>query len=938
VTAVLFLGLLLNAIALPIAGRRVWFLYRLVSSGQPAPDRIEGVTGRLGSAMKRQVVEVFGQKKLLKWSVPGAAHFFVFWAFVILGTVYFEAYAVLLTRDPEWNWFVFGNWSVLGFVQDFIAVMALVGIAVFWAIRLRNQPSQLGRKSRFFGSHLGAAYFTLFMIFNVVWTLFLFRGAVQARDMGTDNGYGKAAFVSYLLGKVLPDSTALIGIGLILHIGVMLVFLNFVLNSKHLHIFVAPLNVLFGRQPVALGAVKPLISAGKPVTLDDIEELDEDAALGVGSITDFSWKGLLDFTTCTECGRCQSQCPAWNTEKPLSPKLLIMNLRDHAMSAAPAMLATHGDAPEAAVKELERPLIADETAYGVIDPDVLWSCTTCGACVNQCPVDIEHVDHIVDMRRYQVLVESNFPAELNQLFRGLEGKGNPWNMSAQARMDWAKGLDFEVPVVGETLESLESVDWLFWVGCAGAYEDRAKKTTRAVAELLSLAGISFGVLGNGEACTGDPARRAGNEFVYQGLAAQNVETFKEHRVKQVVTTCAHCFNTLKNEYRDLGLELEVVHHTQLLNRLVREGRLTPVAADGAAAKRTITYHDPCYLGRHNQVYSPPRELLQVLPGTSYVEMERSAERSFCCGAGGARMWMEENLGERINTNRTKEAVATGADQIAVGCPFCRVMLSDGLTAEQASGGAREDVEVLDVAQMLLASVKGEPATKTAAPAAAASPVETKAEPEPGDETQTAETVTETADVGPAAKASGGSSLFDVEGDEVPAPTAPSAGSLFDADESAAPATGGSLFDVADETPPSATEGRPDAGEVSDGGSLFDIAGTTPESEDSTTEPEASPEVEEKTPAASGSLFDVEPEDVEPAKPAPPSSSTYSGSLFDVEDDADADAPAAPEDDEAHRPDESAKATAEPDRQQSEEKKPEPREDADRHEGGSLFDL
>ncbi|MGA8248212.1 MAG: (Fe-S)-binding protein, partial [Nocardioides sp.] len=744
-TAVLILGLLLNAIALPVAGRRVWFLYRVISSGQPAPDRIAGVTGRLGSAARTQLVEVLGQRKLLKWSVPGAAHFFVFWAFLILATVYFEAYVVLLTRDPEWNWFVFGNWSVLGFMQDFIAVMAVAGIAVFWAIRLRNQPRQLGRRSRFFGSHLGPAYFTLFMIFNVVWTLFLFRGAVEARDMGTGRGYGKAAFVSYLLGKVLPDSTALIGIGLILHIGVMLVFLVFVLNSKHLHIFVAPLNVLFGRRPVALGAVKPLMSAGKPVTLDDIEDLDEDARLGVGSITDFSWKGLLDFETCTECGRCQSQCPAWNTEKPLSPKLLIMSLRDHALAAAPAVLAADGQGPEAAVNELQRPLIADEASYGVIDPDVLWSCTTCGACVNQCPVDIEHVDHIVDMRRYQVLVESNFPGELNQLFRGLEGKGNPWNMSASARLDWAKGLDFEVPVVGDDLESLESVDWLFWVGCAGAYEDRAKKTTRAVAELLHLAGVSFGVLGNGETCTGDPARRAGNEFIYQGLAQQNVETLTEHRVKQVVTTCAHCFNTLKNEYRDLGLELEVVHHTQLLNRLVREGRLTPVADGAGAAKRTITYHDPCYLGRHNQDYQPPRELLQVLPGASYVEMERSGQRSFCCGAGGARMWMEESIGERINTNRTREAVGTGADQIAVGCPFCRVMLSDGLSSEQAAGSAREEVEVLDVAQMLLASVQGASATRAgraddsgAAPAAAPAPASAgeEATPEPSTEPST----------------------------------------------------------------------------------------------------------------------------------------------------------------------------------------------------------
>jgi Fe-S oxidoreductase len=867
VTAVLFLGLLLNAIALPIAGRRVWFLYRLIGSGQPAPDRVEGVTGKLGAAVRSQVVEVFGQKKLLKWSLPGAAHFFVFWAFVILATVYLEAYGSLLSiafgaDQLDWAIPVVGHWAVLGFLQDFIAMMAFFGILTFVWIRLRNAPKDLGRRSRFFGSHLSGAWITLFMIFNVIWTMFLFRGSSSALG---NLPYDSGAFISIGIGNVLDGMSHgslefLEGLGLLLHIGVMLVFLIFVLNSKHLHIFVAPLNVLFGRRPVALGAVKPLISAGKPVTLDDIDDLDEDASLGMGSIQDFTWKGLLDFSTCTECGRCQSQCPAWNTEKPLSPKLLIMDLRDHALAAAPAMLAAEGKAPEGAVKELERPLIGNEAAYGVIDPDVLWSCTTCGACVNQCPVDIEHVDHIVDMRRYQVLVESNFPAELNQLFRGLEGKGNPWNMSAQGRMDWAKGLDFEVPVVGESLESLESVDWLFWVGCAGAYEDRAKKTTRAVAELLHLADISFGVLGNGETCTGDPARRAGNEFVYQGLAAQNVETLTEHRVKQVVTTCAHCFNTLKNEYRDLGLELEVVHHTQLLNRLVREGRLTPVASGAGAAQRTITYHDPCYLGRHNQVYTPPRELLQVLPGASYVEMERSAERSFCCGAGGARMWMEENLGERINTNRTKEAVATGADQIAVGCPFCRVMLSDGLTAEQASGRAREEVEVLDVAQMLLASVKGESATRAGATSRSE---ETRAEPEPGDETQASETVTETADVGPAAKASGGSSLFDVEPEEAPQrepepQPAPDPG----------PSAGGSLFDVAADEPEPTAEATPTAG-----GSLFDVAADEPE-------PTA-----EATPTAGGSLFDVaadEPEPEEPARePEPEKKKDEGGSLFDL---------------------------------------------------------
>jgi Fe-S oxidoreductase len=899
---VLVVGLVMLAVALPVAGRRVFFLFRLIMSGQPAPDRVENVTQRLGEAIKSQVVEVFAQRKLLKWSVPGAAHFFVFWAFVILGSVYLEAFGILFSRNAEWAIPIVGHWDPLGFAQDFIAVMCLVGLATFAAIRVRNNPHALGRNSRFSGSHLGGAWVILGMIVNVIWTMFFFRGA----SVGSGNfPYGNGAFLSHLVGRLFGASEVLEGIGLLLHIGVMLAFLVIVLNSKHLHIFVAPLNVLFKRQPRALGAVKPLTSDGKSVTLDDIEDLDESTTLGIGSIEDFSWKGLLDFATCTECGRCQSQCPAWNTEKPLSPKMLIMNLRDHAFAKAPYLLADEGSRaslPQAVLDEADRPLVGptegpawEPTGGAVIDTDVLWSCVTCGACVEQCPVDIEHVDHIIDMRRYQVLVESNFPAELNQLFKGMENKGNPWNMSPTARMEWAQGLDFDVKVVGEDVESLDEVEWLFWVGCAGAYEDRQKKTTRAVAELLHMADVSFAVLGNGETCNGDQARRAGNEFVFQGLAQQNVETFKQYKVQKVVSTCAHCFNTLKNEYKDFGIELEVVHHTQLLNRLVREGKLTPVADGAGAHKRRITYHDPCYIGRHNGVYAPPRELLNVLPGAEFVEMPRNSERSFCCGAGGARMWMEENLGTRINDSRTTEAVGTGADQIAVGCPFCRVMLSDGLTAAIDKGEAREEVEVLDVAQMLLASVKGEMATRRAPGAAVEAgssssgggtalkerTEETKAEPEEGDDTQTENTVTETSEVGPAAKASGGgSSLFDTPADDA-----------AEADDKPDTAS-------ADKTPKQEAKAAEPA---SSGGSLFDLGGD--DGAETETDPHDEP-VEAKEPekaesptatedqAAGGSLFDIEAPSEPEAKEPEPEPEPEPGGKDETPEEATAEEPAA----------------------------------------------
>jgi Fe-S oxidoreductase len=707
-TQTLIAGLIMLALIVPLALKRVAFLVKWITDGQPAPDRWENTVDHPIAAGNKHNVEVLGQKRLLKWTLPGIAHALVMFAFFILQTVYLEAFGILFSRNPKWAIPLIGHWDGLGFAQDTISVLCLVGLAIFSWIRIKNAPEKLGRRSRFEGSHLGGAWLTLFMIFNIIWTLLLFRGAAAAAG---NFPYGWGAFASNGVGRLLsglPEGALswLEGIGLLLHIGVMLVFSLLVLHSKHLHIFIAPVNVAFGRRPIALGAAKPLMVKGEPFNLEMVEDLDEEATLGIGKAEDFSWKANLDFASCTECGRCQSQCPAWNTDKPLSPKMLIMNLRDHSMAKA-----------EGKESERERELVGategvawHPSGGAVIDPDVLWSCTNCGACVNQCPVDIEHVDHITDLRRYQVLIESNFPSELNNIFKGMERKGNPWGMDPKGRMDWAKDLPFEVKQAGVDIESLDEVEWLFWVGCAGAFEDRQKKTTQAVAELLHTAGVEFAVLGDGETCTGDSARRAGNEFLFQQLAMENSEVFKEMKVKKVVSTCAHCFNTLKNEYEPFGVELEVVHHTQLLNRLVREKKLVPVPPASSEDGKTITYHDPCFLGRHNQVYAPPRELIEA-SGLQFVEMPRHGERSFCCGAGGARMWMEETIGERINVNRTIEAVATGADEIAVGCPFCNVMLSDGLTAQQSEGKAGENVKIIDVAQMLLALVRrghGEP--------------------------------------------------------------------------------------------------------------------------------------------------------------------------------------------------------------------------------------
>ncbi|MCO7239966.1 heterodisulfide reductase-related iron-sulfur binding cluster [Aeromicrobium sp. CnD17-E] len=772
----IIVSLAVTAITIPVTVIAVRRMTAVVRAGGPAPGRTNDPAARTVNMLK----ETFVHTRMLQWTWVGILHWFAYAAFLVLSSAVAQGFVQLF--DPEFVWPLIGHFFLYEWISEFIGLLGALAIIPLAVYRQVKHPRKLGRQSRFFGSRQGQAYFVEFMVFLESIAILFIRGAEYnlLEAQGSKYASGFHFPIAQFFGNLYPTGeenietleTIIVTIAMIKVVSAMIWLLVISTNltmGVAWHRFLAWPNIWFKRESdggTALGGLKPILVNGQPLDLEKMEDLEEEdfEKLGVGKVEDFSWKGLLDFTTCTECGRCQSQCPAWNTEKPLSPKLLMMGLREHAYAKIPALSVPEDERTEEQQKEVERPLIGDEEMYGVIDPDVLWSCTNCGACVQQCPVDIEHVDHIDDMRRFQVLVESNFPAELNNIFKGLERKGNPWGMNPKNRLDWTKGLDFEVKQVGVDVESLDEVEWLFWVGCAGAFEDRAKKTTQAVAELLHTAGVEFAILGDGETCTGDPARRAGNEIVFMQLAMENSEVLKETKAKKVVSTCAHCFNSLKNEYAEFGVELEVVHHTQLLNRLVREGKLKPVAPKAGAAasaepEKTITYHDPCFLGRHNQVYEAPRELLSVIPGAKFAEMPRNSERSFCCGAGGARMWMEENLGSRINVNRTQEAVATGADQIAVGCPFCRVMLSDGLTAQQAAGEAREEVEVLDVAQMLLAAVK-RPEEPTAeddaavveeAEKATAAAAATEAEPDAKDEADPA-SISATEDAAPAADA------------------------------------------------------------------------------------------------------------------------------------------------------------------------------------------
>jgi Fe-S oxidoreductase/nitrate reductase gamma subunit len=603
---------------------------------------------------------VLGQRKLFQRLIPGLMHAAIFWGFLVLLPTIVEAAISIVDRDAELP--VLGNAAWFATLVDVFAIGVLAGVGVALFIRKVQRPD------RFHGSHLDEADRILLMITAIVVSLLLWQATRDAFGLAPHAGPVSSWIAGAFDGMSTKALEAAERVFVWVHLLLVLAFLAYLPGSKHLHIFTAAPNVWLAKgRPT--GRLQPLRI--------DLEGPDEELRFGAAIATDLSKSQTLDLFSCTECGRCQEVCPAWATGKPLSPKLLIMGLRDQVAAEAAALAPAGGGG----VVELQ-PLVPN-----AVTDEVVWDCVTCGACVRECPVDIEHVDTIVDLRRNLVMAESRFPAEAGALLRGVEGPGeNPWGQPASTRMDWADGLEVRVLGPGDPAPEI-----LYWVGCAGAFDERAREATRSTVRLLQAAGVDVAVLGSRESCTGDPARRMGHEYLFQTLAERNVSTLNDAGATTIVASCAHCFNTLANEYPDYGGTYDVVHHTELLSRLVRDGRLHP-ANDGVA----VTYHDACYLGRHNGRYDAPREVLGAV--ASIEEMPRNRERGFCCGAGGARFWMEEGGDARINETRYEEAQATGADVVATACPFCLVMLDDAAGASRSGGP-----EVADVATLLARS-------------------------------------------------------------------------------------------------------------------------------------------------------------------------------------------------------------------------------------------
>lgn len=611
----------------------------------------------------------FGQSKLLREPVAGLVHFFIFWGFMLFIFAVLEA-IIQGFYSPFSLSFLGPLFSVITIVQDVFGLLVMISIvtALYRRFVLKVKRLDVGKSGA-----MDAALILVLILF-VVLSMFG-QNAAHIAHNGFVAGEYEIRPISSFLAPVLfttGDSAALwFEVFWWIHILVIFGFMNFLPYSKHFHVMTSIPNVYFSKHDDKKYALKPI----------DLE--DEDAEqFGAADIEHLSWKQLLDGFACTECGRCTAVCPAANTGKPLSPRKIIVDIRHRTEEKAPLLIGKVEESPV-----LEKKFIGD-----FITPEELWACTTCNACVYECPVTIEHVDSIVEMRRNQVLMESEFPPELNNVFKNIETNFTPWAFNAQDRANWAEGLDIK------TMAEDSETEYLFWVGCAGSFDSRYQKVSRAFAQIMQKAGVNFRILGTEEKCNGDTARRLGNEYLAQMLMQENVETLNNYKVQKVVTGCPHCYNSLKNEYPQFGGNFEVYHHTELIDKLLDEKKIE-VKEETITSK--VTFHDSCYLGRYNDIYDAPRDPLKMIKGLELVEMDRNKDKGFCCGAGGGRMFLEETTGTRINENRAEEAIGTGADTIASACPFCMTMMSDGVKSFEK----QDDVEIKDIAEIILDNLK-----------------------------------------------------------------------------------------------------------------------------------------------------------------------------------------------------------------------------------------
>ncbi len=665
---------------------KVITLLRFVSIGKP-----ENRFGHIGKRVWMAVRNAFLQLANFRRFTPdlvyaGIMHFMIFWGFMILLFGEIEILVEGLIPDFTFKFLGYPLYNIFLFSQDVMIIIIMIAMIMSFARRFISHPKKLGY-------HFGS-YLILILIVGLMITLFTMdiSKILTPGDpvSGAANWMIFASLYIKLFHVTNPLSHTAFEIIWWLHVSMLLFFLDFIPNSKHLHLIGAIPNNFF------------LNLSEKTMVLQPIDFEAEDAeTFGVSKVEEFTWKQLLDGVACTECGRCTDFCPAANTGKILSPREIILDIKENLKANGPKLLKLKkGDklpddrrvpliVNEAAGEELiafkkEHPDAQQVSTH--ISPQELWACTTCGACQQICPVRNEHIRDIIDMRRYLVMTESRMPSELAAAFKNNDTNANPWGLGADARLDWAEGLGVK------TIAEQPDAEILYWVGCAGAYDDRNKKIATAFVKLMQAAGVKFAVLGTEEMCCGDWVRRAGNEYAFQTLAKQNIETFNKYKIKKIVTACPHGYYTLKNDYPEFGGNYEVIHHSQFINRLISAGRLKLTKP----LKKTVTYHDSCYLGRHSNIYSEPRNIINAVPQISMVEMKQNFDNSFCCGAGGGRMWLDEKEGSRINRVRTEEALSLKPDVIATACPFCMTMIDDGVKDK----GVEDNVKVMDIAEIV----------------------------------------------------------------------------------------------------------------------------------------------------------------------------------------------------------------------------------------------